>query len=96
MESNPYEPPKQLHNPNSLSWRSLWRRICLGSVCSVGTFVAASWFYEHRHPNATGGDLYTIIRGLLALGELVSWVMVAVGGIGWILSRRSPNITPAT
>ena len=36
-----------------------------------------------------------IVDGLLALGELTSWVMVGLGGIGWILSRRRPGKTNA-
>jgi hypothetical protein len=93
MKSNPYEPTKQPGYPNSGRWRARWKWICLGSLCSVGTFVAINTAYDYFSQNSTSGDLFKIIRGLLALGELASWVMFAVGGIGWILSPRSPSIT---
>jgi hypothetical protein len=34
------------------------------------------------------GDAFKIMDGLLALGELGSWVLVGVGAIGWVLTRR--------
>jgi hypothetical protein len=36
-----------------------------------------------------------ILDGLLALGELVSWTMIGVGGIGWFLNRRRSPTIPA-
>jgi hypothetical protein len=33
----------------------------------------------------------TILLGLLALGELFSWTMLGVGGIGWIICRRTSS-----
>jgi len=39
--------------------------------------------------------LFTIANGLLALGELTSWMMVGVGAIGWITCRLPPGATKA-
>jgi hypothetical protein len=35
---------------------------------------------------------FVIMVALLAFSELISWVMVGVGGIGWILCRRRPSV----
>jgi hypothetical protein len=92
MTPNPYAPPKQADRPSTGSWRAVWKRICLGSVCSTVIFELISYYYDTSINDATTGDLFIITRGLLAFGVLVSSVMIGVGGIGWILSRRPPSI----
>ena len=92
MSSNPYEPPKQLDRPNS-RWRSLWKGVCLGSLCTAGILYATSWVFSIYGQRSGDTSWFKIVDGLLALGELISWVMVGVGGIGWILSRHQTDNT---
>ena len=94
MSSNPYEPPKRPDRPNS-RWRLLWKRVCLGSLCSAAILLAMGRAFSVYSQHSRDAFWFIIVAGLIALGELVSWVMVGVGGIGWILGRRQPDNTNA-
>jgi hypothetical protein len=56
----------------------------------VGIFYGTHKVVANSAANSTDSRWFTILDGLLALGELASWTMVGIGGIGWIISRRSP------
>ena len=94
MRPNPYDPPKHFDSAVS-RWRSRWRRVCLGGLCSAGVFLAASQILTNYGRQSTQDSLFTIANGLLALGELTSWMMVGVGAIGWITCRLPPGATKA-
>lgn len=91
MEGNSYQPPAYQDRPG-LSWRSRWKRVCLISLCTAGIFLVIGKVVAISAENSTGGSWFKILDGLLALGELASWTMVGVGGIGWVMSRRTPTI----
>lgn len=94
MEMNPYEPPTHQVRPKP-SWRRLWKRICLVSFCTALFLLVIAKLVAALARNSGDTYWFLILDGLLALGELVSWTMVCIGGIGWIVSRRTPNIDPA-
>ena len=59
----------------------------------MGILHATSWVFSIYGQRSGDTSWFKIVDGLLALGELISWVMVGVGGIGWILSRRELDNT---
>lgn len=85
MARNPYEPPA--HHDGRKS-RSLWKQVCLASLWTSGLFLVASKVLEISARNSTDDAWFKILAGFLALGELVSWTMIGLGGIGWIITRR--------
>jgi hypothetical protein len=90
MNENPYEPPKRADRPKS-RWRLLWKRVCLVSLGVVGVVHAMSRAFATYGQHSRDTSWFKIVDGLFALGELISWVLVGVGGIGWIFSRRRPG-----
>src|SRR5262249_50780126 len=87
MTQNPYQPPTQL-DPARGMWRPLWRRVCLGSVCATGVFAVTNNVFRAYAQGFLNSHWFIIVDGLLALCELVSWTMIGLAGIGWIISRR--------
>ena len=91
MRTNPYDAPTtDVHS--GFDWRSLWKRICLASLCLAIVFLGLGKLLAASAKSSPPAARFLILDGSLALGELVGWTMVGVGGIGWILSRRKPPI----
>ncbi|MHB8956698.1 MAG: hypothetical protein ACYC4U_27365 [Pirellulaceae bacterium] len=90
MAVNPYEPPKLQDRPK---WRSRWKRVCVVSLCVALLLHGLSKAVTIWAGDFTNSDWFKIANGLLALGELIGWTMAGVGGIGWVISRRTP-VTP--
>jgi hypothetical protein len=91
---NPYEAPKHV-DPPGFRWRARWKRICLGSLCSALIFMAFSSLFADYGKHYLEPQLLIIIKGLIALFELISLTMIGIGGIGWIVSPK-PQKEPIT
>lgn len=87
---HPYQPPRWPDPPDP-GWRSTWKWICLGSLGLAGILFAASKVFEGHNQESADLPWFKIASGLLALGELLSWAMAGIGGIGWALARRPPQ-----
>ena len=88
METNPYKPPRSNDLPRS-NWRLLWKRVCLACLGMAVIFHLIGAIVANSAKGSIEDYRSTILLGLLALGELVSWTMFGVGGIGWIICRRT-------
>jgi hypothetical protein len=74
------------------SWKTLWKGGCIGSLCMAVILVVSGKLVALLARNSTDTSWFLNLDGLLALGELVSWTMAGIGGIGWIVSRRTPTV----
>lgn len=68
---------------------SPWKGVCLGSLCAALALLALSALLKGQSANPRGSTGFVMLDGLLALAELLSWVMAGVGGIGWMLTRSA-------
>jgi hypothetical protein len=88
MDANPSDASTFSANP-ATSWRRRWRIACLACLCLASIFVTADLLLWAVAPDAVQAPWFMILRGLDALGTLLSLTLAGIGGIGWVMSPRS-------
>lgn len=82
-------------------WRRLWQGLCIGSLCLLAGLVVADRLIIPDHHSADRPAALVIVRGLLALAQLVCYTLVVIFAIGWLVCRPrltfdAQQVTPGT
>lgn len=95
MNPNPYESPGRFDS-GRFGWRRFWKRTCLASLGAAVVLMLSSTILATLGEGENDPVWFSVLVGLLALGELTSLTLGGVAGIGWTLSRKSePQVNRA-
>jgi len=87
METNPYESPREAIAAKPYDWFPL---CVLGLRLAVACFIAFLVINTMSPKPHSAGMLFVLIAGSTTVyGFIISIILIAVGGIGWLINRKA-------